>query len=233
VPAETLAPQAYRFKPFAGSPHAWAIREGSSLERGAPLRILDVGAATGYVGTALREARPGGAELTGIETDPVAREALAARYARVHGSLEALPPEERFDLALLLDVIEHTPDPRATLERTARALRSGGHILVSVPNVAHWSMRGLLLLGSFNYTASGILDRTHLRFFTRKTFLATLREAGLVVESEAYAIEPVELLFPWIARVPGWGLLRRLRSGLAWLWPGLLAYQLLARCRVT
>lgn len=226
------APQAYRFKPFPGSPHAWAIREGSALDPGAPLRILDVGAATGYVGTALRETRPGGAELTGVETDPVAREALAARYTRVHAALDAVPSEERFDLALLLDVIEHTADPRATLEQTARALRPSGHLLVSVPNVAHWSVRGPLLFGKFDYTPSGILDRTHLRFFTRKTFLATLRSAGLVVESEAYAIAPVELVLPWIVRVPGWSLVRAVRRGLAWLWPGLLAYQLLARCRV-
>ncbi len=135
-----------------------------------------------------------------------------------------------YDLGLLLDVIEHTPDPRATLASTASRLKPGGTLLVSVPNVAHWSVRFSLLLGRFEYAASGILDRTHLRFFTRRSFLGTLRDAGLRVERESFAIAPVELVLPWIVKIPGWGLLRALRRGLAWLWPGLLAFQLLARC---
>jgi SAM-dependent methyltransferase len=191
-----------------------------------------VGAATGYVGTAIREGRAGAAELTGVETEPAAREALGAQYRRVHASLEEVPPGDRFDLALLLDVIEHTPDPRRTLELTARSVRPGGHLLVSVPNIAHWSTRLPLLFGRFEYTDSGILDRTHLRFFTRSTFLATLRAAGLTVEDEASSIAPVELVLPWAPSVPGWGLALATRRSLARREPGLLAYQLLARCRV-
>src|SRR5205807_2463658 len=112
------------------------------------------------------------------------------------------------------------------------SLKPGGRLLVSVPNVAHWSVRGALLLGRFEYARSGILDRTHLRFFTRRSFLRTLREAGLTVEREAFAIEPIELLWPALDGNPAWRALRSLRRGLAWCWPGLLAFQLLARCRV-
>ncbi|MEZ0229311.1 MAG: class I SAM-dependent methyltransferase [Planctomycetota bacterium] len=217
----------YRFKPSPGSPHHWAILEARAVAPGSKIRVLDVGAATGYIGDAIREGRE--AELAGVESNAEARAQL--RYERTFESLDAVPASDGYDLALLLDVIEHTPDQRATLEATARALKPGGTLLVSVPNVAHWSMRLLLLLGRFEYRESGILDRTHLRFFTRRSFVRTLREAGLTIEREAFAIEPVELLLPWVVKVPGWSLVRAARRLLARVWPGLLAYQLLARCR--
>jgi SAM-dependent methyltransferase len=222
----------YRFKPFAGSPHAWALRESTRLSPGERLRVLDVGAAAGDVGLALRDARGGAAELTGVEVDPTARAELERRYDRVHASLESLPASDHFDLALVLDVIEHTVDPTATLAAAARAVAPGGTVLVSVPNVAHWSVRSSLAFGRFEYGASGILDRTHLRFFTRRSFLRTLRGAGLVVESEGFAVAPIELLWPWLDANLVWRCARTLRRGLAWLWPGLFAFQLLARCRV-
>src|SRR5947199_137285 len=114
-------PTIYRYKPFVGSPHAWAIDEARAESPGTMLRLLDVGAARGEVGQAIRDARAGAAELTGVEIDPTAR--------------------------------------------------------------------------------------------------------------EAFAIAPVELLAPWLDRNPAWRLLRSARLGLARLWPGLLAFQLLARCR--
>jgi 2-polyprenyl-3-methyl-5-hydroxy-6-metoxy-1,4-benzoquinol methylase len=215
----------YRFKPFPGSPHHWAIEAARALDPGTRLRVLDVGAATGYIGEAIREGRL--AELAGVETDEQARAAL--RYDAVFKTLDEAGTG--YDLGLLLDVIEHTSDPRATLVATASRLRPGGTLLVSVPNVAHWSVRFALLFGRFEYKSSGILDRTHLHFFTRRSFLRTLREAGLEIEGESFAIAPVELVLPWIVKVPGWGLFRALRRGFAWLWPGLLAFQLLARCR--
>jgi hypothetical protein len=118
----------------------------------------------------------------------------------------------------------------AILARTARALGPGGAILVSVPNVAHWSVRLSLLFGRFEYARSGILDRTHLRFFTRRSFLRTLELAGLEVEGEAFAVEPVEHLWPALDRNIVWRALRVVRRGFAWVWPGLFAFQLLARC---
>ena len=129
-------------------------------------------------------------------------------------------------------MIEHTLDPVGTLRQTARALEPGGTLLVSVPNVAHWSVRGALLFGRFEYTRSGTLDWTHLRFFTRRSFRRTLAEAGLEIESEAFAIEPIELLWPALDRSRMWRALREVRRGVAWVWPGLFAFQLLARCRV-
>jgi len=217
----------YRWKPFPGSPHHWAVMQARGLDPGTTLRVLDVGAATGYIGLAIRDARP--AFLAGVEPDAEARAAL--RYDRVHESLDAVPEGERFGLALLLDVIEHVQRPRELLEQTAACLEPGGVLLVSVPNVAHWSVRFALLFGRFEYAASGTLDRTHVFFFTRRSFLRTLREAGLEVESESFAVAPAELALPWLVRVPGWGLFRHVRRAAAWLWPGLCAYQLLARCR--
>jgi SAM-dependent methyltransferase len=97
--------------------------------------------------------------------------------------VEQLLGDERFDTIVFADVLEHLPDPVEALRRYRRLLAPGGKILVSVPNVAVWNVRLGLLLGRFRYTATGTLDRTHLRFFTRANLLRALREADLCVDA--------------------------------------------------
>jgi hypothetical protein len=110
-------------------------------------------------------------------------------------------------------------------------LAPGGVVIVSVPNVAHLWMRLSLLLGRFDYADRGILDRTHLRFFTRRTFVALLREAGLAVEE--LRVTPVPL--PQVVPAPWQGAWLRGLHGAsavaARAWPGGLAYQFVAVCR--
>jgi len=219
----------YEFKPFPGSSHTWALREAGRLA--GPLRLLDVGAGEGHVTQAIRESRTEPVEAVAVEPTAVAGGPLEAVADRWTTSLESLP-EQDFDLALVLDVIEHVAEPTAFLAQVASRLRPGGTALISVPNVAHWSVRAALAAGRFDYADRGILDRTHLRFFTARTLRETIRGAGLEVDRTDSAVVPLELLLPAaLGSSAPWRALTAGRLAMARACPGLLAYQLLARAR--
>lgn len=143
--------------------------------------VLDVGAAHGYMAAALKER---GFHIIGIEADAgLARE--AANYcddvfvADLDGPLPQFNCE--FDVILYGDVLEHLRNPLDVLVSLNRSIRPGGIAIISLPNIANIYVRLQLLMGRFDYQDRGILDRTHLRFFTRKTFLSFLNQAGLEV----------------------------------------------------
>ena len=147
-------------------------------------RVLEVGPATGYLSRVLRER---GCTVVGVEIDPIAAKE-AERYCErvIVGNIETLDfegsfGEERFDVVVYGDVLEHLVDPEQTLRRTAEILAPGGCVVASIPNVTHGSVRLALLSGSFPWTEVGILDRTHLRFFDRRGVEDLFRLAGYEV----------------------------------------------------
>lgn len=148
-------------------------------------RVLELGCATGYVGRYLKEAR--GCRVTGIELDPRAAEKARPGYEKiVVGDIAdektLREADGRYDAVLCSNVLEHLPDPGKVLARLKPFLDPGGFFVVALPNVAHWSVRLGLLRGRFDYAETGVLDRTHLRFFTLKTARELLEGAGLKVE---------------------------------------------------
>jgi 2-polyprenyl-3-methyl-5-hydroxy-6-metoxy-1,4-benzoquinol methylase len=147
--------------------------------------VLDVGCAAGDTAEAL-VAR--GCTVSGVDID-----AEAAESARdvldelVIANIDRNPLSEHFkaesfDAIIFGDVLEHLVDPWATLRDAATLLRPEGRILVSIPNVAHAAVRLALLHGNWDYTDKGLLDRTHLRFFTLETVCELLEGAGLQIE---------------------------------------------------
>ncbi len=150
---------------------------------GGSKRVLDVGCATGYLAQALT-AR--GCSVSGLEFDPVAAEEARSHLDRlVIGDLEALDlaetfGDEPFDVVVFGDVLEHLRDPLAALRNARRVLRERGSIVASIPNVAHGSVRLALMAGRFDYQPLGLLDSTHVRFFTRASIEQLFREAGMV-----------------------------------------------------
>ena len=145
--------------------------------------VLDVGCATGYLAEALAGQ---GCTVSGIEYDAAAAE-LARPFLDhlVVGDLATMDLAEelgdrRFDVILLGDVLEHLMDPGPVLARLVTLLAPAGSVVISVPNVSHGSVRLALLQGRWEYRDLGLLDRTHVRFFTRHTLLEMLRGAGLV-----------------------------------------------------
>jgi len=148
-------------------------------------RVVDFGCWTGFMAKALGGR---GCAVTGIEIDPEAAEAASEFCERVIvGDLDQLDLAEAlggssFDVGLFGDVIEHLKDPRRVLCAMRGLLAPGGHIVVSVPNVAHASVRLALLKGQFDYSETGILDNTHLRYYTRESIGDLLESCGYMVE---------------------------------------------------
>jgi methionine biosynthesis protein MetW len=136
-------------------------------------RVLELGCASGYIGrTLIKDKR---CRVTGIEIDPAAAgEARHNGLALVEGSLEdpafRASLTERFDFVLATDVLEHLRDPAPVLNDMKRWLLPHGRAIISVPNIATWRIRHQLFFrGDFEYQETGILDRTHLHFFTWRT----------------------------------------------------------------
>lgn len=216
----------YALKDFPHSSH----RLLADWVGAAPCQVLDLGTASGFLGRLLAGR---GHTVVGVESDPEAAAAARPHYAALHlADLQRLAPlpEAPFDVVIAGDVLEHLADPRAALDRAVAQLAPGGRLLVSVPNVAFVLVRLGLLLGRFEYAPRGILDRTHLRFFTRRSLLALLRGAGLTVTRRRGVPPPLPLVLPATAR---WPLRLALESAAlaALAWPTLFAFQLVAEAR--
>jgi SAM-dependent methyltransferase len=223
---QTPVHEKYRFKPLKGSSHHWALAQMKG--KLATSRVLDVGAGGGGLGRCVREEAP--AALIAVEPDTRAHETLTQIYDAVHPNLSAIS-EMRFDWILVMDVLEHTPSPEAFLSEIRNLLAPGGKLLISVPNVAHWSVRlPLFFWGSFEYKPLGIMDRTHLHFFYQRSFRRLSSSlSGCSLASESASIEPFELALPrWLGQSALYRALIPLRLGLARTFRGLFAYQLLA-----
>ncbi len=149
-------------------------------------RVIDFGCATGYFAQLLTTK---GCRVTGIEINQDAAK-VAEQYCEQVivadldlVSLTEILPDQAFDVAIFGDVLEHLRDPWRVLKETQKLLNSEGYIVASIPNIAHGSIRLALLQGKFDYTDLGILDNTHLRFFTRKTLEELLENSGYFIET--------------------------------------------------
>ena len=150
-----------------------------------PQRILDVGCGSGYTGEAAKKMT--GAEIVGIELDKEATEEAVHRldYA-MQGNLEELSPdtfsEGSFDCILCADVLEHMADPWQALEKLSGWLTDDGVLIASIPNIQHITTVLKILFDKWEYSdEGGILDRTHLRFFTLHTIKKMFADSGFTI----------------------------------------------------
>jgi 2-polyprenyl-3-methyl-5-hydroxy-6-metoxy-1,4-benzoquinol methylase len=148
--------------------------------------LLDVGCGSGAFGRLLRSQRPT-LEMWAVEPDPDAASAAANGFDEV---LVGVFPDERlptrhFDVVLCADVLEHMVDPAAALKGAAEALAPGGIMIASLPNVRNLQavLWPLLAHGTWTYTERGILDSTHLRFFTRRSMTQFFIDNGWKVRT--------------------------------------------------
>jgi glycosyltransferase involved in cell wall biosynthesis len=131
----------------------------------------------------------------------------------------------RFDTVFVLDVLEHMKSPERTLEQIFSVMAPGGKVYASTGNVSYWIIRGMHMLGQFNYGRRGILDLTHTRLFTARSFRRLLRNAG-------FRVDAVRCFGPPIADLAGGStgillLIDRISALLAQSWKGLFGYQIL------
>jgi len=175
------------------------------LGEGRGRRLLDVGAADGLLS---RQLTACGWRVTAIEGDPALAQ-VGARYCErmITLNLDREIPlgEGPFDVIVYGDVLEHLVDPLRVLVELDRGLGPGGFVIISVPNIAHLWIRLLLLVGRFDYLDRGILDHSHLRFFTERSMRAMLVDAGLSIErftatpAPLFQILPVSWHRRWVA----------------------------------
>jgi methionine biosynthesis protein MetW len=152
------------------------------------VRVLDVGCGTGSVAVIANHNKRN--SVLGIEPDAARAKVAASRG--IDTTCDYLDPEfiakkGPFDVVVLSDVLEHLASPDEMLNLVASALKPRGIALISVPNVAHWSIRLNLLLGRFDYTQYGLCDSTHLRWFTRRTIHGLLANRGFEIVTTCYA----------------------------------------------
>jgi methionine biosynthesis protein MetW len=142
-------------------------------------RVLEVGCGTGILGEVLRNL--GSCHYEGIEPSEARANMARSKGLSIHNIYldeSTIHEFDEFDVIVLADVIEHLDAPHRLLSLVREIMHSKSIVIVSVPNIAHWSVRLNLLAGRFQYTETGILDSTHLRWFTIQTLIKYLRSIG-------------------------------------------------------
>jgi len=215
----------YTFKDFEGSSHRILI---DLIDRFAPRggTLLDLGAAGGELGEAVR---PRFDRTIGFEYEVDRIGQLRGRFdSVVIADLErvkTLPKNIR--AVVLADILEHLRDASTLLRCVLESLAPDGRVFISVPNIANITVRLGLLLGVFEYRERGILDFTHLRFFTMRTIRREIENAGFRIVAVRGSSVPMRLIVGrWMPEF----LLRPGERVLTWItrvWRSLFAYQII------
>lgn len=158
-------------------------------------RVLEVGPGDGVVGTWLTDNK--GCQVVGVEYVATAAAAAAEHFAHmIVGSIEDAQVQEQvrslapYDAIIFADVLEHLVDPWGVLANLRPTLSPNGRVLLSVPNIAHWTARLNLLQGRFDYTDGYLMDRTHLRWFTWKSARELAERSGYRIVEEQVVFKP-------------------------------------------
>ena len=193
--------------------------------------VLELGVGDASLTQRLFEA---GAIVDGIEIDTVSAD-LARPYCRSVmvddlDDIRNVKLDEPYDLVIAADVLEHLRDPEFVLSKLKQRVKMGGYLVVSLPNVANLYVRLNALFGRFPYHTKGILDRTHLHFFTLKTAEKMLVKTGWIVEAKDVTSIPLTIVFPFLTK-PFFRPLMALFWRSTQIFKGLMGYQALFYCR--
>ncbi len=218
--------EAYALKDDEESSHAVMLRWLAQMP---PARILDLGCSDGLLSDRVRAL---GHTVTGVDILELPKVRDRVDHF-IRADLDGgLPPEAEaggpFDVVLAADVLEHVRMPELVLDQSRNVLAPRGVLIASVPNFGHWYARGRTALGLFDYDQRGIFDRSHVRFFTRRSFLRSLRTAGFsIVRDEATGLPLATLTRrdSTIVRV-----LRALDRLAVNMRPTLFGYQFICQC---
>ncbi len=142
-------------------------------------RVLDIGCSAGIIG---KELKNKGCYVIGIDINQTVEDDVYDLFIQADIETSEFNNYKPFDYILMGDVLEHLNHPDKVLQKAKRWLNPDGSIIISVPNVANWRIRIDLLCGNFNYTESGIMNKTHKKFFTKKTIVDLIESTGFDIE---------------------------------------------------
>lgn len=170
------------------------------------LIVLDVGCGFGALGEAVK--KKGDNIVYGIDKSEfainIAKQRIDKAFIADVTEINKLPEEilsSKFDLIIFSDILEHIYNPILILKEYRNLLKDEGYILISVPNIASWTVRLNLLFGRFNYTDTGILDKTHIRFFTIKSIKEVVRNSEYEVVKVDSTPNIVRIFLPFVKKV--------------------------------
>lgn len=156
-------------------------------------RVLDVGCSRGYVGSKIKTLNN---YVLGVDISELAvEEASKVLDKAIAFNLEETWPDlgDKFDLAVLPEIVEHIFDPVAVLKKVNQNLKSNGCVIITTPNILLWTNRVKFLLGNFRYTDQGLMDFGHIRFFTYGYLKEVLKNSGFEIIQENHIIFPGKL----------------------------------------
>ena len=226
TPLPGTEPPEYEWKPDQGSSHAQLLEVLESRPAG---RVLDLGCGTGRLGAELRTR---GHYVVGVDVHDTAEAKERLDHFIVADLEQGIPlavhEHGPYDTVVAADVLEHVRDPGRLLVELRAVLSDRAVVLASVPNIGHWYPRLRVASGRFDYDARGILDRDHVRFFTRRSFARLTQRSGWRIT----ATRPTGLPFDVVERGGRDGAAARLHHAVGWLdrslvrlWPTMFAYQ--------
>jgi predicted TPR repeat methyltransferase len=191
---------------------------------------MDLGAAGGELGSALRDEFD---RTIGFEFNVDCVGQLCGRFDQVViadlEKVKVLP--SGLDAIVLADVLEHLRNPSRALALVRAAVKDDGHVFISVPNIANITVRIGLLLGIFEYRDRGILDHTHLRFYTMRTIRREVERAGFQILEVRGSSVPIRLIIGSFTPEPLLRLGERILTWITRAWRGLFAYQIIMVAR--
>jgi 2-polyprenyl-3-methyl-5-hydroxy-6-metoxy-1,4-benzoquinol methylase len=173
--------------------------------------VLDVGCNRGYLNKLTPMNIFYGIDINSADLEVAARSYKKTFKIDLNFSHEEFNETLKFDVIVFADILEHLINPEKVLQFFAgKFLKDDGTIIVSLPNVAHFSVRLNLMFGNFNYTDAGILDKTHLHLYTLETARKLMKECGLDIDMERFSSNNfgwVINLFPFLSTLFGFNLI--------------------------
>lgn len=193
--------------------------------------ILDVGCGPGFLGRAIKNKKY---TSYGIDNDEEVLRFAKKYYKNIfklNVEQEKFTNPVKFDILIFGDILEHLINPQVILNRySAKYLKNNGKVIISLPNAAHAFVRFNIMLGKFEYMDKGILDITHLRFFTFNSMRKLISDSGLKIERYHYTPIPLPLLIPSTNKTKPLFFLHQFNNFITGLWEKLLAYQFIFVC---
>ena len=192
--------------------------------QGGNLRLLDIGCGPGFIANLIQNPDT---EIIGIDLwEETNRTPKFSRFIKQdiekEFSLEGLA---EFDYILLADILEHIRNPEEILEKCQTHLKNNGKLIVAVPNIANWTIRLGLLFGLFNYTPRGILDKSHIHFYTLNSIKQLIRKCSYRISEVDSTPIPLPTIFPFLENNALLRIVHFFGNQLSLFWKTLFAYQ--------